>query len=194
MMTSSNGNIFRVAGHLCGEFTGPLNSPHKGQWRGALMFSLICVWINGWVNNREDGDLRRYRAHCDVIVMQFAIIATHLSQWCHNLLIGFSLYFTFDGKFALFSPGFLQRDCYKVLHTALQLCCRGNSCRGMCKTCCDLMASNRNYVKAFLSNWNCKQITINGMGPWPVTSKLIDVRTASSRNNDLAHISEKELI
>ena len=41
----------------------PVNSPHKGQWRGASMFSLICVWINGWVNNREAGDLRRYRAH-----------------------------------------------------------------------------------------------------------------------------------
>ena len=47
----------------------PVNSPHKGQWRGALMFSLICVWINDWVNNREDGQLRRYRAHYDVIVM-----------------------------------------------------------------------------------------------------------------------------
>ena len=47
----------------------PANSPHKGQWRGALMFSLICVWINGWVNNREAGYLRRYRAHCDVTVM-----------------------------------------------------------------------------------------------------------------------------
>ena len=33
------------------------------------MFSLICVWINGWVNNRETGDLRRYRVHYDVIVM-----------------------------------------------------------------------------------------------------------------------------
>ena len=29
----------------------PVNSPHKGQWRGALMFSLICAWINVWVNN-----------------------------------------------------------------------------------------------------------------------------------------------
>ena len=47
----------------------PVNSSHKGQWRGALMFSLICVWINDWVNNREAGDLRRYRAHSDVIVM-----------------------------------------------------------------------------------------------------------------------------
>ena len=47
----------------------PVNSPHKGQWRGALMFSLICVWIRGWVNSREAGDLRRYLAHYDVIVM-----------------------------------------------------------------------------------------------------------------------------
>ena len=31
----------------------PVNSPHKGQWRGALVFSLICVWVNGWVNRRE---------------------------------------------------------------------------------------------------------------------------------------------
>ena len=47
----------------------PVNSPHKGQWRGALMFSLICVWITGWVNNHQAGDLRRYRAHYDVTVM-----------------------------------------------------------------------------------------------------------------------------
>ena len=47
----------------------PVNSPHKGQWRGALMFSLISVWINGCVNNHEAGDLRRHRAHYDVIVM-----------------------------------------------------------------------------------------------------------------------------
>ena len=47
----------------------PVNSPHKGQWRGALMFSLICVWINDWVNNGEAGDLRRYRIHYDVTVM-----------------------------------------------------------------------------------------------------------------------------
>ena len=47
----------------------PVNSPHKVQWRGALMFSLICSWINGWVNNREAGDLRRHSAHYDVIVM-----------------------------------------------------------------------------------------------------------------------------
>ena len=52
MMTSSNGNIFR------------------GQWRGTLMFSLIYAPINGWVNNRDAGNLRRHRAHYDVIVMK----------------------------------------------------------------------------------------------------------------------------
>ena len=67
MMTSSNGNIFRVTGHLCGN--SPVNSLHKGQWCGALMFSLICVWIKGWENNCEAGDPRRYRAHYDVIAM-----------------------------------------------------------------------------------------------------------------------------
>ena len=49
----------------------PGNSPHKGQGRGALMFSLICARINGWVNNREAGDLRRHRGHYDVTVMVF---------------------------------------------------------------------------------------------------------------------------
>ena len=48
-----------------------VNSLHKGQWRGALMFSLMCARINGWVNNREAGDLRRYRHHYDVIVMEY---------------------------------------------------------------------------------------------------------------------------
>ena len=56
----------------------PVNFPHKGQWRGALIFALICVWINGWVNNREAGDLRRYRAHYDVIVMR------KFNPWCQT--------------------------------------------------------------------------------------------------------------
>ena len=47
----------------------PANSSHKGQWRGAVLFSRICAWINGWVNNREAVFLSRYRAHYDVIMM-----------------------------------------------------------------------------------------------------------------------------
>ena len=61
---------------------GPVNSPHKGQWRGALVFSLICVWINGWVNNREAGDLRGYPAHYDVTVMVMFRTGSNLSRYC----------------------------------------------------------------------------------------------------------------
>ena len=47
-----------------------VNSPHKGQWRGALMLSLTCTWIHSWVNNCEAVDLRRHHARFDVIVME----------------------------------------------------------------------------------------------------------------------------
>ena len=63
----------------------PVNSPHKGQWRGALMFSLISAWINDWVNNREAGDLRRYRTHYDVIVMH--LISNITAQRTHGVMI-----------------------------------------------------------------------------------------------------------
>ena len=63
---------------LCtGNSLVPVNSPHKGQWRGPLMFSLICAWINDWVNNPKAGDLRRYRGHYDVNVM---------TSWCCGAL------------------------------------------------------------------------------------------------------------
>ena len=48
-----------------------VRSHHKGQWRGSLMFSLICAWVNGWVNSHEAGDLRWHRTYYDVIVMQY---------------------------------------------------------------------------------------------------------------------------
>ena len=65
---------------LRGIHRSPVNSPHKGQWRGALMFTLICARINGWVNTREAGDLRRYRTHYDVIVMYDAFFVIRLSK------------------------------------------------------------------------------------------------------------------
>ena len=61
----------------------PVNSPHKGQWRGALMFSLIWTWINNWVNNLEAGDLRRHRAHCDVSVIWHGLY--FVNHFVHNL-------------------------------------------------------------------------------------------------------------
>ena len=82
-MTSSNGNIFRVTGHLCGGIhRSSVNSPHKGQWRGALMFSLIGAWINRWVNNGEAGDFntlsRSLWRHCNVAVTFWAHVFVYL--------------------------------------------------------------------------------------------------------------------
>ena len=51
-----------------GIYRSPANSPHKGQWRGALMFSLICAWTNSWTNKGDAGDLRGHRTHDDVTV------------------------------------------------------------------------------------------------------------------------------
>ena len=71
----------------------PVNSLHKGQWRGALMFSLIRVWINSWINNREAGDLWRYRAHYDDIVMTHGGIPWNEERMqitCYILLLFFN--------------------------------------------------------------------------------------------------------
>ena len=48
-----------------------VNSPHKGQWHRALVFSLICACTNGWVNSRNASDFRCHRAHYDVTVMSW---------------------------------------------------------------------------------------------------------------------------
>ena len=56
----------------------PVNSSHKGQWRGLLIFSLICAWANGWVNNRDAGVLTRHRAHYDVTGMVWDLISVGL--------------------------------------------------------------------------------------------------------------------
>ena len=70
----------------------PLNSPHKGQWRRALIFSLICAWINDWVNNRDAGDLRRHRVliietlnhiHAGLkIAKSFDVVFNHIISIC----------------------------------------------------------------------------------------------------------------
>ena len=71
----------------------PVKSPYKGQWRRALVFSLLCDWINGWVNNGEAGDLRRHRAHYDVTVMYFQWGILHVIVSVLNNNISFnSLY------------------------------------------------------------------------------------------------------
>ena len=58
----------------------PMKSPYTDQWRGAFMFSLICPWTNGWVNNQDAGELKRHRSHYDVTVM-----------WCRIVILWFGL-------------------------------------------------------------------------------------------------------
>ena len=84
MMTSSNGNIFHVTGPLWGKPRSPVDSPHKGQWRGALMFSLICAWTNGWANNRDAGNVRIRCVHYDVPVMH--------TPFCYAHRLGMEIY------------------------------------------------------------------------------------------------------
>ena len=68
-------------------------SPHKGQRRGALVFSLVCAWTNGWANSRGAGDLRRHRAHYDVNVMEFCVepckCTDGVSMVTHHVFSGF---------------------------------------------------------------------------------------------------------
>ena len=75
-----------------GNHRSPVNFPHKCQWRGALMFSVIIGRTNGCVNNRDAGDLRRHRAYYDVTVMYWrhfmssrVVIKTNLCKRWHML-------------------------------------------------------------------------------------------------------------
>ena len=58
--------------------TGEFPAPRPMTQSFDVFFDLR--WINGWVNNREAGELRRYRAHYDVIVM----ITPHVRQGVSN--------------------------------------------------------------------------------------------------------------
>ena len=110
----------------------PVKSPHKGQWRGALMFPLICAWINGWVNNRYAGDLRHHHAHYDITIMllafcsvwftasncikgqwrgalMFSFICTWLSGWVKNGEAGdLRRHCAYDDVIVMFSVQFLH--------------------------------------------------------------------------------------
>ena len=62
----------------------PVNAHHKGQWRGALMTSLICAWIKAWINNRDAGDLRGHRTDYDVTVTSFQVLAKYTNHIYHT--------------------------------------------------------------------------------------------------------------
>ena len=69
-----------------GNHRSPVNSPHKGPWHGALKLSLICAWINVWVNKREAGELRRHQSHYDVTV-----ILTMIRAWVVDNIHSFQM-------------------------------------------------------------------------------------------------------
>ena len=79
-----NGNIFRITGPLCGQLTGQ-RWLHLTKASDAELWCILwsAPWINSWVNNRGAGDLRRHRAHYDVIVMIFKT----LKDWSNDQLI-----------------------------------------------------------------------------------------------------------
>ena len=54
--------------------------PQQRQVTRSLDVSLICVWLNGWVNNRDASDLRRHHAHYSVTVMSISLpcSSTHM--------------------------------------------------------------------------------------------------------------------
>ena len=58
----------------------PMDSPHKGKWRRALIFSWIYAWRNGWANNRDACNLRRHRAHYDVTVIDRLFLCWYINQ------------------------------------------------------------------------------------------------------------------
>ena len=54
MMTPSNKkNVPRYCPFVRGIHRSPVGPLHRGQWHGALLFSLMCAWTNGWANNRD---------------------------------------------------------------------------------------------------------------------------------------------
>ena len=101
----------------------PVNSPHKGQWRGALTFSLICVSINGWVNVHEASDFRRYRVHYDVIVMIPGPLwwqstdhrwISSRDQWCESRILENSWYVSI-GIWSILTSSSMPR--FIIVHT-----------------------------------------------------------------------------
>ena len=82
-MTSSNGNIFRVTGPLCGEFTGPGDFPAQRP-----VTRSFDVFFDLRPNKRlsEAGDLRRQRGHYDVIVMSYLLEMTYIFVRCRRSL------------------------------------------------------------------------------------------------------------
>ena len=168
VLTSITGKINSISGvRYLGKITIgnsllPVNSPHKGQWCGALMFSLICIWTNGWVNNRNSGDLRRHRTHYDVTVLGLPGI---LEKWdCQHLCpTNAVINLSFAMTITLWIDGLKGHITNVPTRRFVRMCLIIILMRHMCErssnfTCysCVLLKVNRHFlsVKVFYSkNW-----------------------------------------
>ena len=111
---------------LCvGNSPVPVNSLHKGQWCSAVMFSLICTWINDWVNNHKAEDLRCHHGHYDINLMLSGIFCyqvirsihkwnwkCHLSNmilnlWTHRIKIFIHIWLAFSLPYMCFTHYFI---------------------------------------------------------------------------------------
>ena len=74
---------------VTGEFQRPVTRGFD------VFFWSAPAWINGWVNNREAGDLRRHRAHYDVILMDSRLLHWH---WGNHMpvLISRTKYYSYE--------------------------------------------------------------------------------------------------
>ena len=134
---------------LCaGSSPVPVNSPRRGQWRGALMFSLICAGIKGWVNNHEAGDLRPHRGHYDVNVMNKNVLLTLTSMclyiYAYRSICFIYIYMHMYVLFLFYLIDFIiyVRDEHEALH-----CILANSIVPKCCTVtCFLAPSFDNYL------------------------------------------------
>ena len=97
-MTSSNGNIFRVTGPLCGEFTGHRWIPQRPATQSFDVFFDLCLnkrlsrqsW--GW---RFETPSRSLWRHCDVFTVALSCtaawivvnIVVHIDYWNLNISI-----------------------------------------------------------------------------------------------------------
>ena len=101
-----------------------VNSPHKGPRRGALMFSLICAWINGRVYNREASDLRRNRAHYDVTVMGLNLWYICKRSTCRHFVCRIGLLsFDLTPGYQSYSAHFLQHVFHKPICSLINTTC-----------------------------------------------------------------------
>ena len=170
-----------------GVHRSPVNSPHKGQWCGVLMFSLVCNWINGWLNNREAGDLRHCRAHYDVTVMirscvalfemkQYGLICVYFSTKCFY----FVDYLTLESEITVPESRQFEINWSNQTYTTVRLtspdCFRvgvGVQAQLVCWRCHSRRMENGGSNEFTTNIFQCRPVSLN-IDPWEIWMRPSD--------------------